>query len=279
MNKSIAIQGIEASFHEVAAQKYFGNEISTIKCLSFQDLCDALKNKNADYAVMAIENSIAGSLLQNYGLLQEYNFNIIGEVYLRIKMNIMALPGTKMEDIKFAQSHPIAIRQCSHFLKGLDNIQVEEKEDTAICAKNISEKKLSGVAAIASESAAKHFGLEILAKGIETNKQNFTRFLVLSNNKKTDVENNKASIFFQLPHDPGALANILNLFAEGKMNLTKIQSVPIIGKAYEYNFHLDFEWKNYTNYIEVIKNVREISENLEILGEYKKGIIDITKKI
>ena len=140
MNKSIAIQGIEASFHEVAAQKYFGNEISTIKCLSFQDLCDALKNKNADYAVMAIENSIAGSLLQNYGLLQEYNFNIIGEVYLRIKMNIMALPGTKMEDIKFAQSHPIAIRQCSHFLKGLDNIQVEEKEDTAICAKNISEK-------------------------------------------------------------------------------------------------------------------------------------------
>ena len=278
MNKTIAIQGIEASFHEVAAQKYFGSEISTIKCLSFQDLCDALKNKNADYAIMAIENSIAGSLLQNYGLLQEYNFKVIGEVYLRIKMNIMALPNTKLEDLKFVQSHPIAIRQCSHFLKNLPNVQVEEKEDTAICAKNISQNKLTGVAAIASEAAAEHFGLEILAKGIETNKQNFTRFLVLSNTKITDIENNKASIFFQLPHDPGALANILNLFAKGKMNLTKIQSVPIIGKPYEYNFHLDFEWKDYKNYLYVIKNIREIAENLEILGEYKKGIIDITKK-
>ena len=278
MNKTIAIQGIEASFHEVAAQKYFGSEISTIKCLSFQDLCDALKNKNADYAIMAIENSIAGSLLQNYGLLQEYNFKVIGEVYLRIKMNIMALPNTKLEDLKFVQSHPIAIRQCSHFLKNLPNVQVEEKEDTAICAKNISQNKLTGVAAIASEAAAEHFGLEILAKGIETNKQNFTRFLVLSNTKITDIENNKASIFFQLPHDPGALANILNLFAKGKMNLTKIQSVPIIGKPYEYNFHLDFEWKDYKNYLYVIKNIREIAENLEILGEYKKGIIDIIKK-
>ncbi len=278
MDKTIAIQGIEASFHEVAAQKYFGKEINTIKCLSFQDLCDALKNKKADYAVMAIENSIAGSLLQNYGLLQEYNFNVIGEVYLRIKMNIMALPGTKLEDLKFAQSHPIAIRQCSHFLKGLPHVQIQEKEDTAICAKNISEKKLVGVSAIASESAAEQFGLEILAKGIETNKQNFTRFLILSNTAKTDIENNKASIFFQLPHDPGALANILNLFAKGKINLTKIQSVPIIGKAYEYNFHLDFEWQDYNNYLNVMENVRKITENLEILGEYKKGIIDITKE-
>jgi prephenate dehydratase len=277
VNKTIAIQGIEASFHEVAAQKYFGNEISTIKCLSFQDLCEALKNKEADYAIMAIENSIAGSLLQNYGLLQEYSFNVIGEVYLRIKMNLMALPGTKLEDIKFAQSHPIAIRQCSHFLKSLPNAQVEEKEDTAICAKNIAENKLVGVAAIASEAAAKYFGLEILAKGIETNQQNFTRFLVLSNTKEADIENNKASIFFQLPHDPGALANILNLFAKGRINLTKIQSVPIIGKPYEYNFHLDFEWKDYDNYLNVMKNVREITENLEILGEYKKGKIDITK--
>jgi len=279
LSKTIAIQGIEASFHEVAAQKYFGKDIDTIKCLSFQDLCDALKNKEADYAVMAIENSIAGSLLQNYGLLQEYSFNVIGEVYLRIKMNLMALPGTKLEDLKFAQSHPIAIRQCSHFLRSLPNVHVEEKEDTAICAKNISEKQLIGVGAIASEAAAEQFGLEILAKGIETNKQNFTRFLVLSNTPITDPENNKASIFFQLPHDPGALAKILNLFAQGRINLTKIQSVPIIGKPYEYNFHLDFEWKDYSNYLQVIKNVRAITENLEILGEYKKGLIEINKEL
>lgn len=278
MNKTIAIQGIEASFHEVAAQKYFGKDINTIKCLSFQDLCDALKSKKADYAVMAIENSIAGSLLQNYGLLQEYSFNVIGEVYLRIKMNLMALPGTKIEELKFAQSHPIAIRQCSHFLRSIPNVHVEEKEDTAICAKNISEFNLKGVGAIASESAAEQFGLEILAKGIETNKQNFTRFLVLSNTPVISSEHNKASIFFQLPHDPGALANILNLFAKGKINLTKIQSVPIIGKPYEYNFHLDFEWKDYNNYQQVMNDVSSITENLEILGEYKKGIIEITKE-
>lgn len=277
MSKTIAIQGIEASFHEVAAEKYFGTDINTIECLSFQRLCDALKNKESDFAVMAIENSIAGSLLQNYGLLQEYGFKVIGEVYLRIKMNLMALPGTELKDLKFAQSHPIAIRQCSHFLKSLEGVHVEEKEDTAICAKNIAQKKLEGVGAVASEAAAEKFGLEILAKGIETNKKNFTRFLVLANESEANPLNNKASVFFQLPHDPGALAKILNVFAEGEINLTKIQSVPIVGKPYEYNFHLDFEWKDYSKYEVAMQNVAKIAENLEIIGEYQKGIIDITE--
>lgn len=274
LNKKIAIQGIESSFHEEAAYKYFGKDIETIKCLSFQDLCDSLKNGESDFAVMAIENSIAGSLLQNYTLLQEYNFNIIGEIFLRIRMNLMALPGTKIEEIQIAQSHPIAIRQCSKFLTGLKGVLLEEKEDTAICARNIAKNNLTNVAAVASASAAEIFGLEILAKSIETNKKNFTRFIILSKTPEKNQLRNKATLFFQLPHDPGALAKILNILAEYSINLTKIQSVPIVGKPYEYNFHVDMIWESYGNFEKAITTIKEISVNLQILGEYKKGIVD-----
>ncbi len=274
MKKKIAIQGIESSFHEEAAYKYFGTDIETIKCLSFQDLCESLKNGESDFAIMAIENSIAGSLLQNYTLLQEYNFNIIGEIFLRIKMNLMALPGTKIEDIEVAQSHPIAIRQCSKFLTGLKGVLLEEKEDTAICAKNIAKQQLTNVAAVASASAAEIFGLEILAKSIETNKKNFTRFIILSKTPEKDKLRNKATLFFQLPHDPGALAKILNILAAYSINLTKIQSVPIVGKPYEYNFHVDMIWESYTNFQKAITTIQGIAVNLQILGEYKKGIVD-----
>lgn len=278
MKKKIAIQGIESSFHEEAAYKYFGKEIETVKCLSFQDLCESLKSGESDFAVMAIENSIAGSLLQNYTLLQEYNFSILGEVYLRIKMNLMALPGTKLGDLNVAQSHPIAIRQCSQFLKGLDNVLLEEKEDTAICAKHIAENKTEGVAAVASESAAEIFGLEILAKGIETNKKNFTRFLILSNEPELSESDTKATLFFQLPHDPGALAKILNILAAYSINLTKIQSVPIVGMPYEYNFHVDMEWELYSSFKKALTVIEGIAVNLQILGEYKKGLIDINNE-
>lgn len=278
MKKKIAIQGIESSFHEEAAYKYFGRDIETVNCLSFQDLCDSLKSGDSDFAVMAIENSIAGSLLQNYTLLQEYNFSILGEVYLRIKMNLMALPGTLLSNIKIAQSHPIAIRQCSKFLKGLDNVLLEEKEDTAICAKLIAENKMKGIAAIASESAAEIFGLEILARGIETNKKNFTRFLVLSNESEISESDTKATLFFQLPHDPGALAKILNILAAYSINLTKIQSVPIVGKPLEYNFHVDMEWELYSSFKKAITVIEGIAVNLQILGEYKKGLIDINNE-
>lgn len=275
MKKKIAIQGIESSFHEVAAYKHFGNDIETIKCLSFQDLCDSLKDGQSDYAVMAIENSIAGSLLQNYTLLQEYNFSIIGEVFLRIKMNLMALPGTKLEDLKIVQSHPIAIRQCSKYLASLKGVHLEEKEDTAICAKLIAKNKVKGAAAVASQSAAEVFGLEILAKGIETNKKNFTRFLILSRSSKKSQLDNKATLFFQLPHDPGALAKILNILAAYSINLTKIQSVPIVGKPYEYNFHVDMEWELHSSYKKAISVIEGIAVNLKILGEYKKEPLDI----
>lgn len=275
MSKTIAIQGIEASFHEVAAKKYFGNEIETVKCLSFNELCRVLRDEEADFAMMAIENSIAGSLLDNYKLLQEHSFHIIGEVYLRIKMNLLALKGTKLEDIKFVQSHPIAIRQCIDFLNKLPEAHVEEKEDTALCAKNIATENLVNVGALASEACAEEFGLEILASGVETNKKNFTRFLVLSRVPDITNKNNKASISFQLPHDPGALAKILTEFATANINLTKIQSVPIVGKPYEYYFHVDFEWSEYPKYELAMEKVAVLAENLEILGEYQQGVFEI----
>jgi len=184
------------------------------------------------------------------------------------------LPGTKIEDIKVAQSHPIAIRQCSKFLTGLEGVLLEEKEDTAICAKNIAKQQLANVAAVASASAAEIFGLEILAKNIETNKKNFTRFIILSKTPEKDKLRNKATLFFQLPHDPGALAKILNILAAYSINLTKIQSVPIVGKPYEYNFHVDMIWESYTNFQKAIATIQGIAVNLQILGEYKKGIVD-----
>jgi prephenate dehydratase len=267
----IAIQGITASFHEVAAHKHFGNDITSVECMSFPDLCEALKNNDADYAVMAIENSIAGSILQNYSLVQDYKFNIIGEVYLRIHQCLMALPGTKIEDLKLIESHPIAIRQCAEFLMKIKNAMLVDKEDTAAVAKQIADEKLVGVAAVASKAAAEKFGLEVLAENIETNKQNFTRFLILSKQASTSDKNNKASISFQLSHHPGSLAKVLNIFHEKNIDLTKIQSVPVIGKPYQYAFHVDVTWENKSNYNEALKAITTFATDIIILGEYEKG--------
>lgn len=274
-NKKIAIQGIATSFHEVAAMKFFGEDITSVECWTFVELCEKLKTDEADFAVMAIENTVAGSLLQNYGLLQEYNFHIIGEVYLRIEMMLMALKGTKLEDIHTVQSHPIAIRQCHQYLHNMGDgnteVKLLEKEDTAACAKEISDKQLVGYAAVANGAAAEKFDLEIVARNIETNPNNFTRFVVLSKKEVISEDHNKASLFFNLPHDPGSLAKVLQIFAEFNINLTKIQSVPIIGSPYKYNFHIDIIWDDYQNYKKALKSVEEYTVNLSVLGEYKKG--------
>ena len=275
----IAIQGIATSFHEVAAKKHFGNDITTDECWTFTELCESLNSGKSDFAIMAIENSIAGSLLQNYGLLQDYNFYIIGEVFLRIELNFMALPGTKLNELTVVQSHPIAIRQCTKYLNDLPNIKILEKEDTAGCAKEISDLNLKGYAAIANKAAAPKFGLEILASNIETNKNNFTRFVVLGKKPNENSNNNKATLFFNLPHDPGSLAKILNIFAEHNINLTKIQSVPIVGLPYKYNFHVDIEWKNYQDYQNAKKAILPFIVNLSILGEYEHGDFNSIKNI
>lgn len=270
----IAIQGITASFHEVAAVTYFGQTIDTVECLSFFDLCEALKNERADYAVMAIENSIAGSILPNYFLLQEYHFQIIGELYIPIHMNLMALPGTKVEQLKTIESHPMAIRQCSDYLHRLKNVELRESDDTALSARRVAEKKLKGVAAIANEFAARKFGLEILEKRIETHKKNFTRFLILSRRNGTPEGANKASISFEVANEVGSLADALMTFKGNNLNLSKIQSIPVIGKPSEYSIHVDLEWKSRKNYDLAMRTVMRQVRNLNVLGEYKKGKIE-----
>jgi len=270
----IAIQGITASFHEVAALTYFNEPIETVECLSFHQLCESLKNGSSDFAVMAIENSIAGSILPNYFLLQDYHFNIIGELYLPIHMHLLALPGVKLEDIKTIESHPMAIRQCSEFLFGLKGKEIRESDDTALSAKRVKELKLKDTAAIANEFAAKKFGLNILEKRIETHKKNFTRFLVLDKRRNGKVESNKASMCFEVANEVGSLADALMTFKENGINLSKIQSIPIIGRPSEYSIHIDVEWKKRKQYDTAMKEVMRQVKNLNVMGEYKKAKIE-----
>lgn len=270
----IAIQGITTSFHEVAAFTYFHEPVTTIECLSFHALCESLQNGEADYAVMAIENSIAGSILPNYFLLQEYHFSIIGEIYLPIHMHLLALPGVELKDIKNIESHPMAIRQCSDYLYKLKGMQIMESDDTALSARKVKEQKLRDTAAIANEYAAKKFGLNILEKRIETHKKNFTRFLILTRKTNVSIDSNKASLSFEVANEVGSLADALMTFKTNSINLTKIQSIPIIGKPSEYSIHVDVEWKRRKSYDNAIQQVLRQVRNLNILGEYKKAKIE-----
>ena len=271
---NVAIQGIASSFHEVAALSYFSEPINTLECLSFHNLCERLKRGDADYAVMAIENSIAGSILPNYFLLQDYHFSIIGELYLPIHMNLLALPGTKLSDIKTIESHPMAIRQCSDFLHALNGVEIRESDDTALSARRVKELKLKNTAAIANEFAAKKFGLQILEKRIETHKKNFTRFLVLAKRADRKIESNKASMCFEVANEVGSLADALTTFKDNRINLSKIQSIPIIGRPSEYSIHIDVEWKRRKNYDDAMSAVMRQVKNLNVLGEYKKAKIE-----
>ncbi len=265
----VAIQGIKASFHDEAAQIYFGADIQTIECNSFRQTCEALQNKEADYVVMAIENSIAGSLLNNYSLLQEYDFQICGEVALPIQLHLLALPGVKFEDVKFVQSHPIAIRQCVDFFQEYPQLQVLEKNDTAACAKELREKNMVDTVAIANMQAAKLYDLQVLERRIETNKKNFTRFLILSDKAEEVADADKASLVFQVSHQIGSLVRVLEIFAKNELNLVKIQSMPVIGKPSKYNFYVDLTWQNRLNFHEILPQILKYTSNLTVMGVYK----------
>ncbi len=272
-NLRVAIQGIATSFHEVAAFTHFGGPVRTIECLTFQHLCESVKNDEADVAVMAIENSIAGSILPNYFLLQQYHFNIIGELYLPIHLHLAALPGTTLRDIRTVESHPMAIRQCSDFLQQLPNVVIRESDDTALSAKNIRDKQLKDVAAIANAQAAEKYGLKILEKRIETHRKNFTRFLILTKSRAPVKESNKASLSFEVANEVGSLADVLMVFRDHKINLTKIQSIPIVGRPQEYTIHVDVEWARRKQYDDAMRSVMRGTRNLNILGEYKKATL------
>lgn len=276
--KRIAIQGIAGSFHEDAAKKYFGDEeIEVIECRSFQSVCELIDTDKVDIAVMAIENSIAGSLLQNYSLIRNYHLRIIGEIYIHIQMNLMVLPGVKRKDIKEIYSHPVSFLQCNEYLeKYFPNVERKELGDNAKVAKIISTEKIEYAAAISNLRSAELYGLQVIDKGIETNKKNYTRFWILSKHSNYNEKNNKASICFEVGHYYGALARVLNIFAENKINLNKIQSIPILGKPNEYTIHVDIEWEDLQNYDHAIHLVLKNASSLSILGEYERGELNIS---
>lgn len=272
MSIKVAIQGSKASFHEEAAHKFFAKEeIEVIECESFKKTCDLMKAKKADYIVMAIENSIAGSILPNYNLLRDYRFHIVGEVHLNIQQNLLALPGATIKDIQYVESHPIAIRQCDEFLSDHPDIIVKEGMDTAACAKKIVDEQLKNTAAIASEAAAKLYGLQVLERRIETNKKNATRFLILKD-EVVEIKNaNKASLSFQTGNSVGSLATILQCFAEENVNLSKIQSMPVVGRRNEYEFYVDVEWRKQSDYDAAIRKALKHTAQFSIMGEYLKN--------
>lgn len=275
--KRIAIQGIAGSFHEDAAQNYFGDEkIEIVESRSFQTVCELIDTDQVDIAVMAIENSIAGSILQNYSLIRDFHLRVIGEIYIHIQMNLMMLPGAKREDIKTIYSHPIAIRQCAEYIeKYFPNAKIRENQDTAASGKLLVEENLMDAAAIGNLRTAEIYGLNVLETGIESNKKNYTRFWVLSKHAEQSNQNNKASLCFEVGHYYGALARVLNIFAENKINLNKIQSVPILGKPNEYTMHVDVEWDDMANYERAIHLILRNVSSMSILGEYIRGEIAI----
>lgn len=274
--KRIAIQGIAGSFHEDAARKYFNGEIDVVECKSFTSVCQLVDTDKVDYAVMAIENSIAGSLLQNYSLIRDFHLRIIGEIYIHIQMNLMVLPGVKKKDIKEIYSHPVSFLQCNEYLeKHFPEVERKELGDNAKVAKLISTEKIEFAAAISNLRSSELYGLQILDKGIETNKKNYTRFWILSKHGNPTEGTNKASICFEVGHFYGALARVLNIFAENKINLNKIQSVPILGKPNEYTIHVDIEWENPENYDRAIHQVLKSASSLSILGEYVRGELNV----
>ncbi|MDR2938101.1 MAG: prephenate dehydratase [Prevotellaceae bacterium] len=268
--KRIAIQGVAGAFHEVAARRFFGENISVEECDTFRILSRKLHNGEVDFALMAIENTIAGTLMPNYSLVSEFGLKIVGEVYLHIEMQLMALPGVQLEQVQFVHSHPIAIAQCREYLDTLQNVTVVEKNDTAESAQNIIKQNFKNVAAIAGAQAAQLYGLNVIVPNIHTNKQNFTRFFVLSREEKIVENANKTSLCFEIEHRSGSLAEVLMLFAINGLNLTKIQSVPILGKPYQYNFFIDLEWNDIALYRSVMKRFSEKVRSYTLLGEYER---------
>lgn len=268
----VGIQGVKAAFHDMAARAYFDSqEILLAEFRDFRSMTQAVAKGEINYAMMAIENSLAGSLLPNYALLEEFGLSVVGEEYLRIEMQLMALPGQTLDQINQVVSHPIALRQCDVFLENHPNWRVTEWEDTAGSAKSISERNLEGVAAIAGKLAATTYGLEILAPSIETNKKNYTRFLVVSNQANVCMGCNKSSLRLILSHIPGALAHALVAIEGEGINLSKIQSVPIVGKPYEYAIHLDLEFARPEQLENAVVELKKMCIEVKTIGVYKQG--------
>ena len=273
MIKSVAIQGVEGSFHHIVSQNYFETNVKAIPFLTFDETVDSLLNRQTDAAIMAIENSIAGSIIPNYALIDNNNLHIVGEHYLDIQHNLMALPNQTIKDIKEVYSHPMALLQCKTFFKTYPHIKLIEDKDTAEVAQRINKQQLKGIAAIASTLASEIFDLNILAESIQTIKHNETRFVIVKQQNSEIPEDliNKASIKFELDHKRGSLATFLNVISDCKLNLTKIQSLPKIDTPWKYAFFVDVTFENYQDFKKA-KSIMEImATHFKILGEYKNA--------
>ena len=274
MEERVAIQGIAGSFHHQVAREYFGKQVEVTECMSFQGVVDSLLSGESTQGVMAIENSIAGSILPNYALIDENNLVITGEHYIPIQMNLMAVPGQTLEDIKKVYSHPMALLQCKDFFRNYPHIKLIEDADTASVAKRISEKNSKSSAAIASKAASELFGLNILAEGIHTVKSNSTRFLVLKAHRKkdTNAEMDKASFKFVMESRQGSLISALNILRDYDLDMTKIQSVPVIEMPWKYAFFIDVVFREQENFDRAMHILEVITEELKVLGTYKNGL-------
>ncbi len=273
MATKVSIQGYEGSFHQVAAQQYFGKDVEVIACATFRDVVKIAGNKKeSNGGVMAIENSIAGSILPNYTLLQKSNLKVVGEVYLQIRQHLLVNPGVKFEDIREVHSHPIAILQCMDYLDK-HNWKLVETEDTALSAKHIHQHKSKHIAGIASKLAAELFQLEVIVPNIHTMKNNYTRFLVLQreDEAQTVPDANKASVNFHTDHSRGSLAKVLTTIADGGINLSKLQSFPIPGTEWKYSFHADMEFDSLEQFESVLGKMKKVTEDMKVYGIYKKG--------
>ncbi len=268
----VAIQGIKGSYHHGVAKAYFGENVVVDECMSFQELVHSLERNKSTDAVMAIENSIAGSIIPNYAYIDEHNITIKGEYYMPIHHCLMALRGQEISDVKEVYSHPMALLQCKEFFRSYPHIKLVEDADTADVARRINEKQLKGIAAVAGATAAAIYGLDILAKEIQTIKSNSTRFFILTAREEAKVEKeeiNKASLKFLTDHKRGSLATVLNVMSDCNLNLTKIQSLPLIDKPWKYSFFVDVTFEDYADYEKAMSILKIMALELKVLGEYK----------
>ena len=273
MIKTVAIQGVKGSFHHIVSQQYFNKPVVAIECLTFDRVVESLVSEESDAVIMALENSIAGSIIPNYALIDKYNLHIVGEHYLDIQHNLMALPNQSIMNIKEVYSHPMALLQCKEFFRDYPHIKLVEDKDTAEVAERMDKHQLKKVGAIASVMASEIFELNILAKSIQSIKHNETRFAIVkrTNSEIPENEINKASLKFETDHKRGSLATILNVMSDCKLNLTKIQSLPIIETPWKYAFFVDVTFEDYKDFAKAKAVLKIMTLGLKIFGEYKNA--------
>lgn len=269
----VSIQGYAGAFHEAAARQHFSqHEVVTVPAHTFADLIRQVENGESDLGIMAIENTLAGSLMQNYDLLQTADLRITAEVYLRVRLNLLALPGTRIDDLRRVYSHPVALMQCREFFKTWPRIEVLEDTDTALSARDVKDLGDPTRGAVASAVAADLYGLEVLAPGIETNKLNHTRFLILERGRDhLSDKGDKVSLSFATSHESGSLYKVLMVLAAYQVNLTKIQSAPIVGRPFQYRFHVDFLLEGHVSLEQALDAIHPICQELRVLGVYPQG--------